>query len=97
MKIIGHFKGEDGVDEGGLTKEFCSLVVSKFLNDTTLFGLGTDTNRWWFSPPRYKYMSMNKDNGNIDTGVGSINMQMTEKKLVKEEVPVNLFELFLHH
>ena len=68
-----HFKGEDGVDEGGLTKEFCSLVVSKFLNDTTLFTLDKGTNRWWFSPPRYKYKGT---------------------QLVKEQVPLNLFELF---
>ena len=68
-----HFKGEDGVDEGGLTKEFCSLVVSKFLNDTTLFTLDKGTNRWWFSPPRYKYKGT---------------------QLIKEQVPVNLFELF---
>ena len=72
------FKGEDGVDEGGLTKEFCSLVVFKFLNDMTIFSFDKSSNRWWFSPPRYKFVTVH---GN-------------ERKLVKEEVPVNLFELF---
>ena len=72
------FEGEDGVDEGGLTKEFCSLVVSKFLNDMTIFTFDKSSNRWWFSPPRYK---LAPSHGN-------------KTKLVKEEVPVNLFELF---
>ena len=66
------------MDEGGLTKEFCSLVVSKFLNDMTIFSFDKSSNRWWFSPPRYKFVTVP---GN-------------ERKLVKEEVPVNLFELF---
>lgn len=53
LKIV--FKGEDGVDAGGLTKEFFMLLVQQLFDVntgmwTTRFGDGNDT---WFNSDWY--------------------------------------------
>lgn len=46
-----HFAGEEGVDEGGLKREFFADVVQQCLQPTYgLFDLVHETGEWWFRP-----------------------------------------------
>jgi alpha-tubulin suppressor-like RCC1 family protein len=48
-----HFKGEDGIDEGGLTKEFCSLAVKELLLNKRLFEVDPESKMVWFATPLF--------------------------------------------
>ena len=47
------FKDEEGIDEGGLTKEFCSLAVKELLLNKRLFEVEPESNLVWFAPPLF--------------------------------------------
>ncbi|KAH9314061.1 hypothetical protein KI387_022688, partial [Taxus chinensis] len=49
LKVI--FEGEDGVDEGGVTKEFFQILVRDLFHvDYGMFTYSEDTRNFWFNP-----------------------------------------------
>lgn len=50
------FVGEEGIDEGGLQKEFFQLAVREILDPKYgMFLLNEDNNCYWFHPSQYSY------------------------------------------
>ncbi|KAL3312588.1 Ubiquitin-protein ligase E3A [Cichlidogyrus casuarinus] len=49
-QLFVEFEGEQGIDEGGLTKEFFQLIIAKLFNaDYAMFILNQETQNYWFN------------------------------------------------
>lgn len=56
------FVGEEGIDEGGLQKEFFQLAVREILDPKYgMFILNEDNNCYWFHPSQYSYNQYSKN------------------------------------
>lgn len=50
-QLVVEFEGEQGIDEGGVSKEFFQLVIDEIFNpDYGLFTLQNETQTCWFNP-----------------------------------------------
>ncbi|XP_054709965.1 ubiquitin-protein ligase E3A-like [Uloborus diversus] len=54
-QLVVEFEGEQGIDEGGVSKEFFQLVVEEIFNpDFAMFTLNPDTQMYWFNPTSFE-------------------------------------------
>lgn len=54
-QLVVEFEGEQGIDEGGVSKEFFQLVVDEVFNpDFAMFTLNQDTQMYWFNPTSFE-------------------------------------------
>ncbi|XP_013793236.1 ubiquitin-protein ligase E3A-like [Limulus polyphemus] len=54
-QLVVEFDGEQGVDEGGVSKEFFQLVVEEIFNpDFAMFTLNQETETYWFNPTSFE-------------------------------------------
>ncbi|XP_014207550.1 ubiquitin-protein ligase E3A [Copidosoma floridanum] len=54
-QLVVEFEGEQGVDEGGVSKEFFQLVVEEIFNpDYGMFTTQEDTQTTWFNPTSFE-------------------------------------------
>lgn len=54
-QLVVEFEGEQGVDEGGVSKEFFQLVVEEIFNpDYGMFTLQEETQTTWFNPTSFE-------------------------------------------
>ncbi|XP_024945758.1 ubiquitin-protein ligase E3A [Cephus cinctus] len=54
-QLVVEFEGEQGVDEGGVSKEFFQLVVEEIFNpDYGMFTMQEDTQTTWFNPTSFE-------------------------------------------
>lgn len=54
-QLVVEFEGEQGVDEGGVSKEFFQLIVEEIFNpDFGMFTHQTDTQTVWFNPTSFE-------------------------------------------
>ncbi|XP_026765409.2 ubiquitin-protein ligase E3A [Galleria mellonella] len=54
-QLVVEFEGEQGVDEGGVSKEFFQLIVEEIFNpDYGMFTHQADTNTVWFNPTSFE-------------------------------------------
>ncbi|KYN30806.1 Ubiquitin-protein ligase E3A [Trachymyrmex septentrionalis] len=54
-QLVVEFEGEQGVDEGGVSKEFFQLVVEEIFNpDFGMFTTQEDTQMTWFNPTSFE-------------------------------------------
>ncbi|XP_022103087.1 ubiquitin-protein ligase E3A-like [Acanthaster planci] len=54
-QLYVEFEGEQGVDEGGVSKEFFQLVVEDIFNpDIGMFTYNEDTKYYWFNPTSFE-------------------------------------------
>ncbi|XP_029168736.1 ubiquitin-protein ligase E3A isoform X2 [Nylanderia fulva] len=54
-QLVVEFEGEQGVDEGGVSKEFFQLVVEEIFNpDYGMFTTQEDTQMTWFNPTSFE-------------------------------------------
>ncbi|CAN7998182.1 unnamed protein product [Ixodes hexagonus] len=54
-QLVVEFEGEQGIDEGGVSKEFFQLVVEEIFNpDIAMFTLNADTQTYWFNPTSFE-------------------------------------------
>ncbi|XP_076343706.1 ubiquitin-protein ligase E3A-like isoform X2 [Tachypleus tridentatus] len=54
-QLVVEFDGEQGVDEGGVSKEFFQLVVEELFNpDFAMFTLNQETETYWFNPTSFE-------------------------------------------
>ncbi|OQR78664.1 ubiquitin-protein ligase E3A-like [Tropilaelaps mercedesae] len=54
-QLVVEFQGEQGVDEGGVSKEFFQLVVEQLFNpDFGMFTLDEETRSYWFNPTSFE-------------------------------------------
>uniref|UniRef100_T1IQC0 Ubiquitin-protein ligase E3A n=1 Tax=Strigamia maritima TaxID=126957 RepID=T1IQC0_STRMM len=54
-QLVVEFLGEQGIDEGGVSKEFFQLVVEEIFNpDFAMFTLNADTQMYWFNPTSFE-------------------------------------------
>ncbi|KAK7086788.1 Ubiquitin-protein ligase E3A [Halocaridina rubra] len=50
-QLVVEFEGEQGIDEGGVSKEFFQLIVEQIFNpDYAMFSLNNETQTFWFNP-----------------------------------------------
>nr|CAH8850174.1 unnamed protein product [Trichobilharzia regenti] len=50
-QLLIEFEGEQGIDEGGLSKEFFQLIIERIFNpDYGMFVLDDETQNYWFNP-----------------------------------------------
>ncbi|KAH8876262.1 Ubiquitin-protein ligase E3A [Schistosoma japonicum] len=50
-QLLIEFEGEQGIDEGGLSKEFFQLIIERIFNpDYGMFILDEETQNYWFNP-----------------------------------------------
>lgn len=50
-QLVVEFEGEQGIDEGGVSKEFFQLVIEEIFNpDYAMFMYQNDTQTAWFNP-----------------------------------------------
>ncbi|KAK3865964.1 hypothetical protein Pcinc_028466 [Petrolisthes cinctipes] len=50
-QMMVEFEGEQGIDEGGVSKEFFQLIVEQIFNpDYAMFCLNSETQTFWFNP-----------------------------------------------
>ncbi|KAG7164827.1 ubiquitin-protein ligase E3A-like isoform X1 [Homarus americanus] len=50
-QMVVEFEGEQGIDEGGVSKEFFQLIVEQIFNpDYAMFCLNNETRTFWFNP-----------------------------------------------
>ncbi|KAG0727025.1 Ubiquitin-protein ligase E3A [Chionoecetes opilio] len=50
-QMVVEFEGEQGIDEGGLSKEFFQLIVEQIFNpDYAMFCFNNETRTFWFNP-----------------------------------------------
>ncbi|CAH8529847.1 unnamed protein product [Heterobilharzia americana] len=50
-QLLVEFEGEQGIDEGGLSKEFFQLIIERIFNpDYGMFVLDEETQNYWFNP-----------------------------------------------
>lgn len=54
-QLVVEFEGEQGIDEGGLSKEFFQLVIDQVFNpDYAMFSFNADTRNFWFNPTSFE-------------------------------------------
>ncbi|GFR22660.1 ubiquitin-protein ligase E3A [Trichonephila clavata] len=54
-QLVVEFEGEQGIDEGGVSKEFFQLVVEEIFNpDFAMFTLNPETQMYWFNPTSFE-------------------------------------------
>ncbi|KAK0162893.1 hypothetical protein PV327_006626 [Microctonus hyperodae] len=54
-QLVVEFEGEQGVDEGGVSKEFFQLIVKEIFNpDYGMFTLQEETQTTWFNPTTFE-------------------------------------------
>lgn len=54
-QLVVEFEGEQGVDEGGVSKEFFQLIVEEIFNpDYGMFTTQEDTQMTWFNPTSFE-------------------------------------------
>ncbi|CAG9791844.1 unnamed protein product [Diatraea saccharalis] len=54
-QLVVEFEGEQGVDEGGVSKEFFQLIVEEIFNpDYGMFTQQTDSHTVWFNPTSFE-------------------------------------------
>ncbi|XP_078254962.1 ubiquitin-protein ligase E3A-like isoform X2 [Rhinoraja longicauda] len=54
-QLYVEFEGEQGVDEGGVSKEFFQLVVEEIFNpDIGMFTYDNETKQFWFNPTSFE-------------------------------------------
>ncbi|KAK7870299.1 hypothetical protein R5R35_011808 [Gryllus longicercus] len=54
-QLVVEFEGEQGIDEGGVSKEFFQLVVEEIFNpDYGMFTLNQETQTVWFNPTSFE-------------------------------------------
>lgn len=54
-QLVVEFEGEQGIDEGGVSKEFFQLVVEEIFNpDYAMFTFQSDSNTVWFNPTSFE-------------------------------------------
>ena len=54
-QLMVEFDEEQGIDEGGLSKEFFQLIVEEMFNpDYGMFILDEETASFWFNPSSYE-------------------------------------------
>ncbi|XP_046656032.1 ubiquitin-protein ligase E3A-like isoform X3 [Daphnia pulicaria] len=54
-QLVVEFEGEQGIDEGGLSKEFFQLVIDQVFNpDYAMFAFNSDTRNFWFNPTSFE-------------------------------------------
>lgn len=54
-QLVVEFEGEQGIDEGGVSKEFFQLVVEEIFNpDLAMFTLNSETHTYWFNPTSFE-------------------------------------------
>lgn len=54
-QLVVEFEGEQGIDEGGVSKEFFQLVVEEIFNpDIAMFTLNGETQTYWFNPTSFE-------------------------------------------
>ncbi|XP_042898021.1 ubiquitin-protein ligase E3A [Parasteatoda tepidariorum] len=54
-QLVVEFDGEQGIDEGGVSKEFFQLVVEEIFNpDFAMFTLNPETQSYWFNPTSFE-------------------------------------------
>ncbi|OWF52883.1 ubiquitin-protein ligase E3A-like isoform X1 [Mizuhopecten yessoensis] len=54
-QLIVEFEGEQGLDEGGVSKEFFQLVIEELFNpDFGMFTYNEDTHFFWFNPTSFE-------------------------------------------
>nr|AAD34642.2 E3 ubiquitin-protein ligase [Mya arenaria] len=54
-QLFVEFDGEQGVDEGGVSKEFFQLIVEEIFNvDFGMFTYNPDTRQFWFNPMSFE-------------------------------------------
>lgn len=50
-QMVVEFEGEQGIDEGGVSKEFFQLIIEQIFNpDYAMFCLNSETQTFWFNP-----------------------------------------------
>ena len=61
-----HFVQEEGIDEGGLQKEFFQVIIRKIFHPKYgMFILNEETNCYWFHPSQCSYTVAESSNGNL--------------------------------
>lgn len=54
-QLVVEFVGEQGIDEGGVSKEFFQLIVEEIFNaDYGMFTSAPDSQATWFSPTSFE-------------------------------------------
>lgn len=54
-QLVVEFEGEQGIDEGGVSKEFFQLIVEQIFNpDYAMFILNEETQTYWFNPSSFE-------------------------------------------
>ena len=54
-QLVVEFEGEQGIDEGGLSKEFFQLVIDQIFNpDYAMFAFNPETRNFWFNPTSFE-------------------------------------------
>lgn len=54
-QLVVEFEGEQGIDEGGVSKEFFQLVIEEIFNpDYAMFSCQADTQTMWFNPTSFE-------------------------------------------
>ncbi|CAG9769498.1 unnamed protein product [Ceutorhynchus assimilis] len=54
-QLVVEFEGEQGIDEGGVSKEFFQLVIEEIFNpDYAMFTLESETQTVWFNPTSFE-------------------------------------------
>lgn len=54
-QLVVEFVGEQGVDEGGISKEFFQLIIDELFNpDYSMFTHQTDSQTVWFNPTSFE-------------------------------------------
>lgn len=54
-QLVVEFDGEQGIDEGGISKEFFQLVVEEIFNpDYAIFTFQSDSQTVWFNPTSFE-------------------------------------------
>lgn len=54
-QLVVEFEGEQGIDEGGLSKEFFQLVTEQVFNpDYAMFAFNPETRNFWFNPTSFE-------------------------------------------
>lgn len=54
-QLVVEFEGEQGIDEGGVSKEFFQLVIEEIFNpDYAMFSIQPDTQTVWFNATSFE-------------------------------------------
>lgn len=54
-QLVVEFEGEQGIDEGGVSKEFFQLVIEEIFNpDYAMFTMQNESQTVWFNPTSFE-------------------------------------------